>query len=84
MNKLICESCQNEFDEHSDEPNEIISFMVPFTKLELKIWKWQPLKTCWDCISNNDSTDEIGDAAYDAGFQAGGEEGYKAGLGERQ
>jgi len=56
-----------------DQPDEIFLWTIPFTRIELKIWRWCKVSYCRWCAMDNARTDE--EEAYNAGY----EDGYSKG-----
>jgi len=72
----VCDLCQSPMQQ--DEcPVEIITWRIPLTHYELRLWHWQIIYFCMECAKENEreQRDQYGDAAYNAGFERGYEQG---------
>jgi len=82
----ICEYCENECAE-DDSPIEKINFMIPLTKIEIRVWDWGKKhyhEMCNDCLIEDtqserrameESIDYERAEAYGKGYNEGRRDG---------
>lgn len=72
--KKKCPDCESEMDP-SGGPRELVSWTIPFTQIELKLWDWKRQEmVCTTCAM--EKAQDTGRSAYDAGM----EDGYNRGF----
>ena len=78
----VCEYCENECAE-DNSPVERINFMIPFTKIEIRVWDWGKKhyhEMCNDCLIENSQSERKGmEEAFDYEREESFAKGYNEG-----
>ncbi len=71
---MTCGKCRNKLSPH-DYMDELVLWNIPFTRIEIRVWRWYKKPVCVWCEGQQDR--ENYEAAADAACEVGYQEGYR-------